>query len=81
MYHVSGRQSDPSGGISAFRGAVSNEDVDTMDFGVPADKFQVRDDGVSETPQQQQNNTNNHLVAQTAITPNKNDENGKNEDL
>jgi len=37
---------------------------------------------VSETPQQQQqNNTNNHLVAQTAVTPNKNDENGKNEDL
>lgn len=40
--HGSGRQSEPSGGISAFRGGVSNEDV-TQDYGVPTDKFVVAD--------------------------------------
>lgn len=40
--HGTGRQSEPSGGISAFRGGVSNEDA-TQDYGVPTDKFVVAD--------------------------------------
>ena len=41
--HGSGRQSDPSGGISAFRGGASMDG--THDHGVPADKFIVGDSG------------------------------------
>ena len=39
----SGRQSEPSGGISAFRGGVSNDEGETVDYGVPTDKFVVAD--------------------------------------
>ena len=39
--HISGRQSDPSGGISAFRGGASMDG--TQDHGVPTDKFVVGD--------------------------------------
>ena len=39
--HGSGRQSDPSGGISAFRGGASMDG--TQDHGVPTDKFSVGD--------------------------------------
>ena len=41
LVHGSGRQSDPSGGISAFRGGAS---MDGTHFdGVPTDKFIVGD--------------------------------------
>ena len=39
--HGSGRQSDPSGGISAFRGGASMDG--THYDGVPTDKFVVGD--------------------------------------
>ena len=43
--HGSGRQSDPSGGISAFRGGASMDGYDAgVDAsGVPQDKFVVGD--------------------------------------
>ena len=39
--HGSGRMSNPSGGISAFRGGASTDG--TQDHGVPTDKFVVGD--------------------------------------
>ena len=39
--HGSGRMSNPSGGISAFRGGASM--VGTQDLGVPTDNFVVGD--------------------------------------
>jgi len=39
--HGSGRMSDPSGGISAFRGGASQDG--THDVGVPTDKYVVGD--------------------------------------
>ena len=50
--HVSGRQSDPSGGISAFRGGASTDG--THDHGVPADKFVVGGDSASEIMKSQE---------------------------
>ena len=46
MQGGSGRQSEPSGGISAFRGGLSNDGAgETADYGVgiPTDKFVVAD--------------------------------------
>lgn len=49
-----GRQSDPSGGLSAFRGGAS---VDGTQDAIPADKFIVGGDSASEAlmSQEQQN--------------------------
>ena len=60
--HGSARQSEPSGGISAFHGAVTNEEVDTMvDYGAPTEKFNIAD-GVSEM-------VSKNAASQDLITP------------
>ena len=51
LMHGSGRQSDPSGGISAFRGGASQDG--THYSGVPEDKFVVGD-STSEVGRSQQ---------------------------
>ena len=56
--HVSGRQSDPSGGISAFRGGASTDG--THDHGVPTDKFVVGD-SASEIMKSNQEKPNDDL--------------------
>ena len=44
--HGSGRQSDPSGGVSAFRGGASMDGA--ADIGIPGDKFVVGGESGSE---------------------------------
>ena len=60
LVHGSGRQSDPSGGISAFRGGVSMDG--TYHDGVPTDKFIVGDSTSEAVRSQDQPNEDLQLM-------------------